>query len=353
MDPIRVGAIGCGRLSSSHHLPAIQRIPELELVALCDIDGERLGMMSGRLGVSRTYTDFVEMLEDAPIDAVSCVGPPELHMLGALACMERQIPFMTEKPLALHIPDVVRLEAAAEKYGDCGQIGYTSRCAPAQRVARNVSRRADFGPICYVATTHLNYDPMGPCWDIEDPVEGYINLHGVHAIDLWRFFGGDPVEVAASVAGRRTDDGGGRLSVLAYVRTEDGPHGTIQMRSGASHNGDVNADVMGDGTRVRAENNRHVIYERGQEWLKEAMKDDVLADTMGGDTPAGEFMSSGMGIDSYMDFFRYEWMAFARRLQSGAELSPSVLDACKTVRLTHAICGSIRNGGATTTVQYR
>jgi predicted dehydrogenase len=42
MDPIRVGGIGCGPVSTTMHLSAIQRVPELELVALCDIDEARL-----------------------------------------------------------------------------------------------------------------------------------------------------------------------------------------------------------------------------------------------------------------------------------------------------------------------
>ena len=82
------------------------------------------------------------------------------------------------------------------------------------------------------------------------------------------------------------------------------------------------------------------------------MKDDVLSDTILADEPSGQFMDSGRGIDTVADFFRYEWVAFARRLVSGQPLSPTIRDGCKSFHLTHAICKSLRNGGAFTRVEY-
>ncbi len=354
-SPIRIGAIGCGGMSVGCHFPSIQRVPELKLVALCDIDEDRLQAAAAEFGVTDTYADFEQMLDSGKVDAVSIVGPPSLHVLGARACLTRQIPFMTEKPLALNVADAQQLAELAAKHGDCGQVGYTNRFSPSQRLAWHVSRSAEFGAISYVATTHLHTDTMTPVWDKTDLVEGSIHKHGVHAIDLWRFFGGDPVEVSASVAGMKMldpADAGARGSVLAYVRTADGPHGTIQMKAGASHEGDINVDVMGENSRVRVENNQVVTYERLQDWITQTMAGDPLADTFHREQPVGQFVGTGQTVKSYADFFRCEWLAFARALLDGMELSPSIVDGYKTVCLTEAICASLRNGGAPVKVTY-
>jgi predicted dehydrogenase len=341
-------------MARSIHFPAIQRIPELKLVALCDIDSNCLSAAASQFGVSDTFTDFEEMLDSGKVDAVSIIGPPSLHVSGARACLKRRIPFMTEKPLALTAAEARELVNLTERYGDCGQVGYTSRFAPSQRLAWRISRLPEFGLISYVATTHLTHCRMCPCWDIDNGVEAFIHLHGVHAIDLWRFFGGDPVEVSASVAGIRPLGPPQHAcgSVLAYVRTIDGPHGTIQMKAGASHNGDVNTDVMGERSRVRVENDQLVTYERGQDWIKQVMEDDVLADTFLTDQPAGQFLGTGMIMQSYWDYFRYEWMAFARRMLAGEPFSPSIQDGYRTVCLTEAICASLREGSIPRQVVY-
>ncbi|MDO8684684.1 MAG: Gfo/Idh/MocA family oxidoreductase [Armatimonadota bacterium] len=347
--PLRIGAVGCGMLSSSMHIPAIMRIPELDLVALCDINPERLQAIASKHGATRTFTDMEEMLDNCELDGVSIVGPPSLHVSGAKLCLQRQIPFMTEKPLTTTLDEARELAELAKKYGDCGMVGFTSRFSPANRLARQISRSPEFGQISYIATTHLTQCSMPKSiWGIEDFAESFVKLHGVHAIDLWRFYGGDPVEVSASIAAFKVAEDGQSAngSILVHVRSEGGPHGTIHMKSGASHNGDINADVMGEWSRVRMENDQTLNYENARGGLRQMMADDILADTLLPDTPVGQFVGTGLQHFSYYpDFFRFEWMAFARSLQRGLPLSPSIQDAYKTTCLMEAICESLHGGG--------
>lgn len=354
--PLRVGVVGCGGMAAGLHIPAIIRIPELELAAVCDINPERLASAAAQFGVTRTFADFREMLDGCELDAVGVIGPPDLHVQVARVCLEKQIPFMTEKPLATKLEDARELAELAAKHGDCGMVAYTSRFGPANRMAWGISRSEEFGPITYVATTHLSICPMPKgYWGIDDLAESFIKLHGVHAIDLWRFFGGDPVEVNASVAGLRVaEDGKSALgSILAHARTSDGPHGTIHMKAGASHNGDINVDVMGQSSRARIEDEQSLNYEQGSGGLRQAFADDLLSDTLLAEATVGQYMTPGLASYSYYpDFFRFEWMAFARSLVRGIPLSPSITDAYRTTCLTEAICQSLREGGGIVRVEY-
>ncbi|AZN43125.1 Gfo/Idh/MocA family protein [Paenibacillus albus] len=357
---MRIAGIGCGPMGALHY-SMIGKIPGLELIALCDIDKNKLSQLADSLGVERKFTDITQMLDEIIPDAVAVIGPPALHILVAEACLERQIPFLCEKPISLTTEDALRLERLADKYGDCGQVGYTSRYSPAQRLAKNVSRSAEFGKISYVATTHLTCSNLGTTsfWGTATRAEGLIHAHGVHAIDLWRFLGGDPLTVSASVTGDRADSNDGFISVLAYVQTADGPHGIIHIKESASHNGDINSDIMGEYSRVCVEDNKNVRYERyggrDGDWVRNAMANDVLGngnDIVLPDQPIGYFMGHGLQSQTYEDYFRFEWIAFAQSIRSGKPFAPSVKEGCKTVYLTNAIIESIKKGGQPISVSY-
>jgi len=347
--PLRIGAIGCGSLSSAYHLPGIASTPGLTLTALCDLDEGSLDEAARRFGVRETFTDFEKMLDTVPLDGVSVVGPPSLHVAAARSLLRRGIPFLTEKPLTTRPEEAVELARLAQEHGDCGMVGYTSRSAPAQRLARRLSRLPEFGTLSFVLTAHRTQCPMHPYWDKADAREAFIHLHGVHAIDLWRFLGGDPVEVSTSVAGWRVEDGGeyARGSILVTVRTPGGPHGIIQMKAGNPFNGNIDSDVMGEHARVRVENDMTLVYDGPREWVRNAMEGDVLSDQIAGEQPTGCFVGTGLIHPAYYpDFFRLEWLAFARNLLAGQPLSPSIVDGCRTVFLTEAICRSLREDGA-------
>ncbi len=352
--PLRVGFIGCGPHAAQYHLPGIVAVPELRLAALCSRNSERLREQARRFGVDACYADFRTMLDACPLDVVGVAGPPGLHAEVARECLVRQIPFMTEKPLSTSAREMRELAVLAAAHGDCGMVGFTSRYAPAQRVARRLSCKPAFGRLAFVATGHLTMAAMLPDWGLEDPLECFVHMHGIHAIDLWRFFGGDPAEVRATLSGYENRGTGPHFSgsVLACVYGGGGPHGVIHMKAGASHNGDVSADIMGEWTRIRVENNQTLTCEHGRDWVQRVMEADVLSDVIPPDAPAGRFLDvTGLAAPAYYpDFFRFEWLALARSLLAGRSLTPSITDACRTGFLADAIVVSLRNDGAPTRI---
>lgn len=353
--PLKLGFIGCGEFASLIHFPAIAAVPELKMIACCDTDSSRAQAATARFGASHIFQDFHKMLDQVELDAVGVVGPPALHAAAARELLARQIPFFTEKPISTRVEEARELARLAAQHGDCGQIGYTSRYAPAHRLAWRISRSAEFGPISDITTTHFTMERMDAFWDLPDPVEAFIYLHGVHGIDLWRYFGGDPIEVAASVSAvtKANDDHHQFGSVLAYVRTVNGPHGTIRLKAGAAHNGEVSSDISGQHSRVRVENSQTLSYEHPQDWIRKMMADDPLAGAFLREQPSGHFLNTGCQMHNYFpDFFRFEWMGFAQAILAGKPLSPSLSEGCKTAFLTDAICRSLREKGRIIQVDY-
>ena len=351
--PLRIGGIGCGPMSVNTHYPAIQQNPELELVAVCDLDEERLNAATRKFHLKQKYSDFIQMLDECELDAVSIVGPPSLHVLAGQECQRRQIPFMTEKPLAESVAEARELARLAEKLGNCGQVGYTIRFGPAIRMGWEISRSPKFGKITYVATSHLIKATMRPTWNKADPVEAFVNLHGVHAIDLWRFFGGDPDRVTTHVVYGDANEKSPQASILVFVEKEDGPHGIIHMKAGASHSGDINADIMGVESRLRIEDLQTITYEHSQDWASEIIENDLLKNSISVEhLPVGQYINAGQMARNYDDYFKLEWAAFARAILDGRPFSPTIEDGFRTVCLTEAICQSLHQGGKSVLVNY-
>ena len=66
----RVGIIGCGGISHMHTTWYLAE-PRTEVIAISDIDEDRLKAYGKQYNIEQTYTNYIEMLETADLDIVS------------------------------------------------------------------------------------------------------------------------------------------------------------------------------------------------------------------------------------------------------------------------------------------
>src|SRR5262245_48579424 len=99
MHKVRYGVIGLGWFGEKH-CEALTGLPDTELYALCTRRPERLQEVAGRFGVSRTYTDYHQLLADPGVDAVSVVTMWDQHTEPTLAALSAGKHVFVEKPLA-------------------------------------------------------------------------------------------------------------------------------------------------------------------------------------------------------------------------------------------------------------
>ena len=81
MDKVRIGIIGCGGIANNKHMPALKKLPDVEMVAFCDIIEERAVKAAKEFGVegAKTYVDYKELLKDETIDVVHVLTPNREH----------------------------------------------------------------------------------------------------------------------------------------------------------------------------------------------------------------------------------------------------------------------------------
>src|SRR4051812_17754760 len=97
--PFRVGVAGLG-FGAAIHVPGFRRLPDVEVAGICGRDLARTTKIAESLGVANAFTS-IEQLLDSGIDAVSLALPPAHNTRGAALAIERGIPVLCEKPLAI------------------------------------------------------------------------------------------------------------------------------------------------------------------------------------------------------------------------------------------------------------
>ena len=112
---IRIGIIGCGGIANGKHMPALKTIPEVEMVAFCDIIEERAQKAAAEFGTAdaKVYTDYKELLKDETIDAVHVLTPNREHAQLTIDALYAGKHVMCEKPMAKCAAPAMRPDHAA------------------------------------------------------------------------------------------------------------------------------------------------------------------------------------------------------------------------------------------------
>ena len=134
-DKIHVGLIGCNGMGFSD-LQAFLQNPEVECVALCDIDQEVLDRrasdtekMTGKK-VKHLYKDWRRLIDNKDIDVVIVGTPDHWHCLQMIAACEAGKDVYCEKPLGNSITECNLMVKAAKKYNRVVQVGQWQRSDP-------------------------------------------------------------------------------------------------------------------------------------------------------------------------------------------------------------------------------
>ncbi len=170
--------IGVG-VMGAHHARVYGELPKAQLVAVADAEEARLADVRWSEGV-RAYQDYGKMLAEEALDAVSIAVPTRLHIGVALACIERGVPLLVEKPLAADLDECVQLKEAAERASVSMMVGHIERFNPVVLAAREWVREGKPGRI-----HEARMQRIGPFYDRMRDV-GVVHDLATHDIDILR-----------------------------------------------------------------------------------------------------------------------------------------------------------------------
>ena len=242
-----IGSTGKG--GYGHRLDTAFDIDDVELVAIADHDPEGLAEAGERLGVSRLYPDYRQMLEIEKPDFVS-IAPswvtdrvPMIEAAAAAGCH-----IYCEKPVAGSLAEVDAIVAACQNAKIKMAVAHQWRAMlPVQKIIKDV-KAGKFGKLLRVRTR--------PKDDSRGGGEELL-LHGTHLFDLMMAFAGEPRWASGHVTvdGRdaTTDDTGqgnapvGPIigdSISAVFGFDNGVRGFFDSTAGLAIPGESNFDNL-------------------------------------------------------------------------------------------------------------
>lgn len=114
---VRVGVIGVGQIGKHHLNNYTQKMPDVEVVAACDIDESELARVAGIYKIPNTYYNFRELLKRDDIEAVDVCVHNNLHMPITVAALEAGKHVYCEKPMAGAYIDALTMYKTAQSLG--------------------------------------------------------------------------------------------------------------------------------------------------------------------------------------------------------------------------------------------
>ena len=224
--------IGCGRIATNHMKAAINN--KLEIKAVCDVLPEKMEALLGKHGLAEgasiaRYTDYVKMLDEIRPTLVGIATESGPHAEIALACIDRGIHVIIEKPMAMSMADaeeiIRRSEAKGVKVAACHQ----NRFNTAIQELRHAVDGGRFGRLSHGSINvrwnrdHGYYDQAKwrGTWKNDG---GCLMNQCIHGIDLLRWMLGDEVVEVYGATRQRFHD---------YLEAEDVGMAVLQFANGA------------------------------------------------------------------------------------------------------------------------
>jgi predicted dehydrogenase len=154
-DEVRVGVIGAGYWGPNL-VRNIVEAPGARLVAVADLDADRLAPIAKRYPGVMTTLDHAALLADPSIDAICIATPIATHRRLAEEAFAAGKHVLVEKPLAGTVADAEAILRASELAARVLLVGHTFVYNPAVESVRGLLRRGVLGPVRYIDSQRVN-----------------------------------------------------------------------------------------------------------------------------------------------------------------------------------------------------
>ncbi|MBT9150789.1 MAG: scyllo-inositol 2-dehydrogenase (NAD(+)) [candidate division WS2 bacterium] len=198
----KIGFIGCGSHATGSLYPMIHLIPEIDLVAVCDLKGELAKRNARNFGARNWYANLDKMLSQEEMDGAIICGLPKMHCEVGKKCLDKGLPIFVEKPSAISYKEALDLAEYAKKKNLFGAVAFMKRSSTGYRMAKSITEKKEFGKINEIEVRFANgrypdLNKLGWGLPLESPAYSFLIGQAVHIFDLIRFFCGEVEEIYA------------------------------------------------------------------------------------------------------------------------------------------------------------
>lgn len=201
-----VGIIGCGNIARVHGW-VLKRMPDVEVVAVCDTDLNRAKQVSDLYteGCAAVFDDWHEMYKLKP-DVIHICTPHYLHVPMAIEALELGMAVFMEKPCGISGEEFQKLKKIDNehpgKLGFCFQNRYNETTKAMDEMIKQGVIGELKGARAFVTWCRDEKYYEGSDWKGKWSTEGggvLIN-QSIHTLDLLLHYMGKPLEIGSTMA---------------------------------------------------------------------------------------------------------------------------------------------------------
>jgi predicted dehydrogenase len=239
---VRLGIIGLVGHTSEITGP-LASLPDVELVAVADPDRAGCTRLAAgaRFPAATIYDDYRAMLNREKLDMVGVCNDNGARAAAVLACAERKVHVIAEKPLAVNRADFERVRSAVAANGIKLSMLLPMRFAPQFAAMRRIVQSGEIGEVAQIESQKSYRTQNWEKWKSRYASYGSTILWiGPHSVDLMRHIGGREMVEAVSFQAHigapqlgemenstgtlfRLDNGGVGVMRLDYLRPDAAP----------------------------------------------------------------------------------------------------------------------------------
>lgn len=150
--PFRFGLVGAGG-AAALHVPAMRRLPGVEVAAIADVDEQRAATLATRFNIPNIYGSTEDLLAKASVDALAVLSPHHLHLPAVRLAAERGVHVLVEKALAPTVADAeTMIEVCRNHHVVLGGI-LQYRFTPGARQLRQIVQDGSLGRLFFASVS--------------------------------------------------------------------------------------------------------------------------------------------------------------------------------------------------------
>ena len=331
---LRIGIIGAGRISKSHTPALAQRIEQIDVIRLCDINLEAAHVLADPLGIP-VCRDYRELIADPGIDAIFIFSSTDTHAQICIEAAAAGKHIFCEKPIDCDAGVIKEVIAAVEKAGVKFQVGFNRRFDKNFLHIRNQVRAGTVGEVQIVKIS--SRDPKAPLIEFVRSSGGIFADMTIHDFDMVQYLSGTKVIEVCTYGANLIDptikDAGDVDTCVIMLKLDSGALAVIDNSRQAVYGYDQRVEVFGSKGCIMAHN--------------ETLDNTVLS------TAEGVFHSKPLWyfLERYKDAFMEQDRQFAEACLEDKPTPVGVRDGLYPILIADAALKSSRLGGVPVQVE--
>lgn len=191
---IKTAVIGCGRTANELHGPVLEKHPEFEVTAICDINTEALDKYSERFPSAKKYTDYHTILNSDAFDFAIILTYSFTHTAIALDFLRAGKNVLITKPWAITTDEADSIISTA-KENNCIVMPFVP-CHDGVDVLKlkELIAAGTIGDVFRVYRAQMTFGKRSDWQTLKAYAGGYLNNWGPHIVEQVMHLVGEPIK---------------------------------------------------------------------------------------------------------------------------------------------------------------